>query len=72
MMRITVDIDDSLLREVMRATGRNKKSPAVAEALERFVRDEKCRRLIGMVKEGRTDYGMTNADLERAMGDDIR
>lgn len=71
MMRITVDIEDSVLREVQLATGIKKKSPAVHAALEEFIRHEKCRKVIGMVKEGRVDYSMTNEELEAALGDEI-
>ncbi len=69
-MRITVDIEDRMLREVQRATGIEKKSPAVHAALKEYIRQERCRQVIGMVKEGRVDYGMTNEELEAAMGDD--
>jgi len=70
-MRITIDIEEKTLREVQRATGVTKKSPAVQAALKEYIRQEKCRKLIGMVKEGRVDYGMTNDALEAAMGDEV-
>ncbi len=63
-MRITIDIDEKLLREVQNLTGSTKKSPAVNRALEIYLRAERRRRLIEKVMSGRTDYLHTNEELE--------
>lgn len=63
-MRITVDIDEQILREVQKLTGSKKKSPAVARALETYLRSERRRRLIEKVMSGQTDYPHTNEELE--------
>lgn len=63
-MRITVDIDERSLKQVMAATGRAKKSAAVAEAVEEYLRLRRVEGLVMRVREGRVDYGCTNDDLE--------
>jgi Arc/MetJ family transcription regulator len=64
-MRITVDIDENTLIEVRRETGISKKSPAVGRALELFLREARKRRLIRRALEGKTDYSLTNDELEK-------
>jgi hypothetical protein len=64
MMRITVDIDASTLREIQRLTGIGKKSPAVSRVVDDYLREARKRRLIRKVMEGGVDYGATNEDLE--------
>jgi Arc/MetJ family transcription regulator len=63
-MRITVDVDASTVSEIQRETGVSKKSPAIAKALDEYLREIRKRKLIQKVMEGRTDYGSTNEDLE--------
>lgn len=70
-MRITVEIDDKTLKEVHQETGIGKKSPAVNRALEVFLREAKKRRLIGMALGGRTDYRLTNEELEKRSAYDV-
>ncbi len=64
MMRITVEIDDRTLARVQRATGIKKKSPAVQKAVADYVRDLERKKFIGKVCEGKTDYGLTNDEVE--------
>lgn len=64
-MRITVDVDENTLKEIHRETGVSKKSPAISRALELFLREARKRRLIRMALEGKTDYSLTNEELER-------
>jgi Arc/MetJ family transcription regulator len=58
-MRITIEIDDELLAEAMRATGRPTKKAAVEEALRTVVRLERqreaLRKLGGVGWEGDLD-----------------
>ena len=42
-MRISVEIDEALLDEVMELTGEKNKSPALAKAVEQFVLRAKAR-----------------------------
>lgn len=55
-MRITVDIDEGVLSELMRITGDKNKSPAVARAVTEFVRRKKARDFGRMIREGVFDY----------------
>jgi Arc/MetJ family transcription regulator len=63
-MRITVDIDDKKLSEIQRITGLRMKSPAVNRALDLFLRESKKRTLLDRVREGKTDYPLSNDELE--------
>ena len=65
-MRITVDIEDSVLEDLVRITGEGKKSPAVAKAVEEFVKRRKAREFGRMLREGAFDYGSTNEEVEKA------
>ena len=63
-MRITVDIDDNEMKEVMQVTGRKKKSTAVSAAVTEYLRLHRVDRLIRRVREGKVGYGRTNEELE--------
>ena len=63
-MRITIDIDESLLKDVVALTGENKKSPAVAKAVENYVKRAKAREFGRMLRENYFDYPVTNEEIE--------
>jgi Arc/MetJ family transcription regulator len=63
-MRITVDIDESMIDDLVKITGERKKSPAVAKAVEEFVKRRKAREFGRMLREGILDYPMTNDEIE--------
>ena len=63
-MRITVEIDESDLKEVMRLTALKKKSSAVAAAVAEYLRLRRLDRIMAMVREGKIGYGYTNDELE--------
>lgn len=63
-MRITLDIDETELARIQTETGIRKKSPAVREALGRYVRDLERKRFLRRVLAGETDYPLTNDQLE--------
>ena len=63
-MRITVDIDEKQLTAIQRATGQRKKSPAIRQALDEFVEERRRKRLLRKVLDGRTDYSLSNDELE--------
>lgn len=61
-MRITVDIDDEVLNELLKITGDKNKSPAVARAVTEFVRRKQAREFGRMIREGAFDYPAPAAD----------
>ncbi len=61
-MRITVDIEDDVLTELMKITGDKNKSPAVARAVTEFVRRKQAREFGRMIREGAFDYPAPAAD----------
>jgi metal-responsive CopG/Arc/MetJ family transcriptional regulator len=63
-MRITVDIEDKVLEELMQITGESKKSPAISKAVNEFVKRKKAREFGRLLREGAFDYGATNKDIE--------
>jgi len=66
-MRITVDVDEKALARIQKLTGIRKRSPAVRHALEGYLREFEKKRFLQDVLNGKTDYALTNAELE-AMG----
>ena len=66
-MRITIDIEDSTLEEVMKFTGETKKGPAVVKAATDFLRRKRVSEYARKVMEGEfEDYPLTNDELEAA------
>jgi Arc/MetJ family transcription regulator len=55
-MRISVELEDALLEEVLTLTGEKAKSPAVAKAVQEFVRRAKAREFGRLIREGAFDY----------------
>lgn len=51
-MRITVDIEDSVLEDLVAITGETKKSPAISKAVEEFVKRKKAREFGRLLREG--------------------
>jgi hypothetical protein len=64
-MRITVEINDSIVDELMKITGEKMKSPAVSKAVEEFVRRKKAKEFGRMLREGAFDYPLTNEIIEK-------
>lgn len=64
-MRITVDIDESVLEELAKITGEKKRSPAVSRAVTEFVRRNKAKEFGRLLREGAFDYPSTNEDIEQ-------
>jgi hypothetical protein len=63
-VRITVDIEDEKLRQVLAETGERKKSPAVAKAIDAYL-DMKARQgFAGLIREKRIQYSTTNEEIE--------
>lgn len=55
-MRISVEIDDAILSDVMALTGEKSKSPALAKAVTEFVRRARAREFGRLIREGTFDY----------------
>jgi hypothetical protein len=64
-MRITVEISDSIVDDLMKLTGEKMKSPAVSKAVEEFVKRKKAKEFGRMLREGAFDYPVTNETIER-------
>ena len=63
-MRISVDVDAKQIARIQNATGIRKKSPAVQRAVEGYLQAEERKRFLRKVLDGRSDYGLTNAQVE--------
>ncbi len=63
-MRITIDIEEKKLDEVLVATGQRKKSPAVVVALDEFLENRRRQAFLDKVMAGKTDYQATNQEVE--------
>lgn len=66
IMRITVDIEEGMLKELVDITGEKKMSPAVSKAVTEFVKRKKAREFGRMLREGAIDYGTTNDEIEKS------
>ena len=63
-MRITVDIEEDILMDLLEITGEKNKSPAVAKAVTEFVRRKKAREFGRMIREGAFDYPEPTRDAD--------
>jgi Arc/MetJ family transcription regulator len=64
-MRVTVEIDNDTLDELMKMSGETKKGPAISKAVIEFVRRKKAREFGRMLREGAFDYPVSNEDIEK-------
>lgn len=55
-VRITVEVEEGVLAEVMALTGERRKSPALAKAIIGFVRRQRAREFGRLIREGAFDY----------------
>ncbi len=63
-MRLSVELDESLIRDVMQLTGESKMSAAVAKATEMFANRKKAVAIVRSLREQPLDYSYTNDQLE--------
>ena len=63
-MRVTIEVDAAELKKIQKITGQKKKSPAISQALSEFVRQQQKRQFIDRVLSGKTDFALTNDELE--------
>lgn len=59
-----MDIDDHIMDDLVKLTGERKKSPAVAKAVDEFVKRRKAREFGRILRAGLLDYPMTNDEIE--------
>jgi len=64
-MRMTVELDEKTVDELLKVTWHRKNSPAVAFAVRDFLNRKKARDFGRMLREGRFDYPATNDELEK-------
>lgn len=64
-MRITVDIEDNDLSELLKLTGEKKKSSAVNKVVVDFLNRKKAKEFGRLLREGHFDIDFTNEDVER-------
>ena len=60
-----MDIEDSILNDLMIMVGEKKKSPAVSKAIREFVQRQKARDFGKLLREGTFDYPLTNEEIEQ-------
>jgi Arc/MetJ family transcription regulator len=63
-MRITIDVDATDLKQIQKLTGQKKKSPAVSQALTKFLKLQQRQNFIERALAGGTDFSLTNEELE--------
>ena len=64
-MRITVDIDEGILDDLVLITGEGKKSPAVAKAVTEYVKRRKAKEFGRLMRQGAFDYPVLNEEIEK-------
>mgnify|MGYP003382540494 FL=1 len=64
-MRITVDIEESILEDLVCIMGESKKSPAVARAVTEFVKRQKAKEFGKLLRQGAFDYPVLNEEIEK-------
>jgi len=64
-MKVTVELDEAILEELLLATNERKKGPAVVKAVEEFLKRKKAREFGRLLMEGAFDYPMTNDEVEK-------
>lgn len=67
-MRVSVDIDEETLKEVMALTGETQKSPALAKAIMEFTYRRRAKEFGRLIREGAFDY--PDPSTEGSAGDD--
>ncbi len=63
-MRITVDIEEDILTDLLEITGDKNKSPAIARAVTDYVRRKKASEFGRLIREDAFDYPDAPLDAE--------
>ena len=64
-MRITVDIKDTELDELLKLTGEKKKSSAINKVVTDYLNRRKAKEFGRLLREGAFDFDFTNEYVER-------
>ncbi len=64
-MKITVELDDATMEELMAVTNEHKKGPAVAQAVSEFLKRKKAKEFGRLLMEGAFDYPAPTVETER-------
>ncbi len=63
-MRVSVEIEEDLVKDIMELTGETKMSAAIAKATELFANRKKAVSIIRSLREHPLDYAHTNEEIE--------
>lgn len=63
-MRVSVEIEEDLVNEILALTGETKKSAGIAKAAELFANRKKAVAIIRSLRESPLDYAYTNDEIE--------
>lgn len=63
-MRVSVELNETLVKEIMELTGETKMSAGIAKAAELFVNRKKAVGIIRSLRENPLDYAHTNDEIE--------
>jgi 16S rRNA C1402 N4-methylase RsmH len=63
-MRVTVEIDEATMAEVIALTGESRKSPALAKAIVEFTRRQRAKEFGRLIREGAFDYPDPGSEVE--------
>jgi len=63
-MRVSVELNETLIKEIMELTGETKMSAGIAKAAELFVNRKKAVAIIRSLREHPLDYAYTNDEIE--------
>jgi hypothetical protein len=63
-VRITVDIEEEVLNDLVAMTGESKKSPAISRVVTDWVKRQKAKAFGKRIMEGHYDYPSTNEEIE--------
>ena len=63
-MRVSVELNEALIKEIMELTGETKMSAGIAKAAELFVNRKKAVGIIRSLREHPLDYAHTNDEIE--------
>jgi hypothetical protein len=64
-MRIAVDLNEATLEQILKYTGGSKKSPAIAQVVNEFVRRQKAKEFGSLIMEGAFDYPCSPEEIQQ-------
>ena len=67
-MRTTIDLDESLVRDTVKESGKKSKKAALEEAMREFVNGRRRQRLIERIRRGDLGIDLTLEELRKMRG----